>query len=111
MARLIRRRWEPSLSFGLPRHDRQGCDYHAYLPDLLHGRGISLAGEVAADVADAENAVARLNVEATAFVDTEAVAHLLLRAEAVASSLIEGLEVGGRRLLKAQAARRIGAQP
>jgi Fic family protein len=111
MARLIKRRWEPSLSSGLPRRDRQGCDYRAYLPDLLLGRGISLAGEIAADVADAENAVARLNVEAMALVDTKAVARLLLRAEAVASSLIEGLEVGGRRLLKAEAARVMGGDP
>jgi Fic family protein len=99
------------LSAGLPRRDRQGCDYRAYVPDLLHGRAISLAGETAADVADAENAVARLNAEAKALVDTEAIARLLLRAEAVASSLIEGLEVGGRRLLKAEAARAMGDEP
>ena len=111
MARLIKRRWEPSLSSGLPRRDRQGCEYHAYLPDLLTGRGINLTGETAADVADAEQAVARLNAEAKALVDTEAIARLLLRAEAVASSLIEGLEVGGRRLLKAEAARVMGDEP
>jgi Fic family protein len=111
VARLIKRRWEPSSSFGLPRRDRQGCDYRAYLPDLLGSRGISLGGETAADVADAENAVARLNSEAKALVDTEAVARLLLRAEAVSSSLIEGLQVGGRRLLKAEAARVMGDEP
>jgi Fic family protein len=111
MARLIKRHWEPPLSSGLPRRDRQGCDYQAYLPDLLNGRSITLTGETAADIADAENAVARLNIEATALVDTEAIARLLLRAEAVASSLIEGLEVGGRRLLKAEAARVMGDEP
>jgi Fic family protein len=68
-------------------------------------------GETAADVADAENAVARLNAEAKALLDTEAVARLLVRAEAVASSRIEGLEVGGRRLLKAEASRAMGDQP
>jgi Fic family protein len=99
------------LSPGLPRRDRQGCEYHAYLPDPLSGRAINLTGETAADVADAENAVARLNAEAKALVDTEAIARLLLRAEAVASSLIEGLEVGGRRLLKAEAARVMGYEP
>ena len=61
-------------------------------------------------MADAENAVARLNAEARALADTEAAARLLLRAEAVASSRIEGLEVGGRRLLKAEAARVMGAE-
>jgi Fic family protein len=111
MARLIKRRWEPTLGSGLPRRDRQGCEYQAYLPDLLDGRSINLTGETAADIADAEHAVARLNVEAKALVDTEAIARLLLRAEAVASSLIEGLEVGGRRLLKAEAARVMGDEP
>jgi Fic family protein len=40
--------------------------------------------------------------------DTEALARLLLRAESVASSRIEGLEIGARRLLRAEAARELG---
>jgi Fic family protein len=96
---------------GLPRRDRQGCDYEAYVPDPLVGRSITLDGPTAADVADAEAAVARLNLEARTLIDSEALARLLLRAEAVASSKIEGLEVGGRRLLRAQEARRIGDEP
>lgn len=36
--------------------------------------------------------------------DTEVLSRLLLRAEAVASSRIEGLEIGARRLLRAEAA-------
>lgn len=70
-----------------------------------------LDGDVAADVADAENAIARLNIHARALVDTEALARLLLRAESVASSRIEGLEIGARRLLRADAARELGEAP
>ena len=70
------------------------------LPDHLVGRRVTLDGEVAADVADAEAAIARLNAEASALADTEALARILLRAESVASSRIEGLEVGARRLLR-----------
>jgi len=81
------------------------------VPDLLVGRRISLDGEVAADVADAEAAITRLNLEATVLVDTEALARLLLRAESVASSRIEGLEVGPRRLLRAEVARELGEEP
>jgi Fic family protein len=69
------------------------------------GRRFFLEGEVAADVADAEAAIVRLNIEANALVDTEAFARILLRAEAVASSRIEGLEVGARRLLHAEVVR------
>lgn len=46
-----------------------------------------------------------MNAEATALVDTEALARILLRAESVASSRIEGLEIGARRLLRAEAVR------
>ena len=81
------------------------------MPDRLVGRDISLTGSTAADVADAERAVERLNTEARGLADSEAVARLLLRAEAVASSKIEGLEVGGRRLLKAQVAAELGEDP
>src|SRR5579875_3080606 len=41
----------------------------------------------------------------------EALARILLRAESVASSRIEGLEIGARRLLRAEAARRLGDDP
>ncbi|MDQ6920922.1 MAG: Fic family protein [Candidatus Dormibacteraeota bacterium] len=95
----------------LPRRDRQGCEYEAYIPDPLADRTITLDGATAADVAEAESAVVRLNLEARSLVNSEALARILLRAEAVASSRIEGLEVGSRRLLKAQAARGIGDEP
>jgi Fic family protein len=55
-------------------------------------------------VVDAERVITELNATATTLVDTEALARLLLRAESVASSCIEGLVVGGRRLLRAEAA-------
>lgn len=102
MADRIKLWWGPGE--GLTRRDRQGCEYEAYLPDKLAQRRITLDSHVAADVSAAERAVARLNDEARALLDSEAIARLLLRAEAVASSRIEGLEVGARRLLKAQAA-------
>lgn len=108
MARVIKRRWQADLSSGLPRRDRQSCEYEAYVPDPLIGRRIALIGDVAADIADAEAAIARLNAAAVTLVDTEALARLLLRAECVASSKIEGLEVGPRRLIRAEAARFFG---
>ena len=107
MANVIKLRWIPAPGLGLTRRDRRGCDYEAYVPDRIADSSLPLAGLTAADVADAELAIARLNHEVTSLADSEAIARLLLRAEAVASSRIEGLEVGGRRLLKAEAARRL----
>jgi Fic family protein len=81
------------------------------VPDTLAGRAFTLHGEVAADVAEAEAAIARFDAEAVSLSDTEALARILLRAESVASSRIEGLEVGARRLLRAEAATELGEQP
>jgi Fic family protein len=108
MSKVLKRRWRSEVASGLPRRDRASCDYEAYVPDPLVGRAIRLDGDVAADVADAETAIARFDANATALADTEALARLLLRAESVASSKIEGLEVGGRRLLRAEAAQALG---
>jgi Fic family protein len=110
MSRVIRRRWISGHE-GPSRKDNRGCEYEAYVPDPLVGRNFTIDGEVAADIADAEAAIARLNVEATSLVDTEALARILLRAESVASSRIEGLEIGARRLLRAEAARVLGDDP
>ena len=111
MSRVVRRRWQSSLESGLTRRDRKACEYEAYIPDLLGSRTFRLDGDVAADVADAEAAVHRLNESSVTLADTEALARLLLRAESVASSYIEGLVIGGRRLLRAEAARSLGDTP
>ena len=110
MAEVIRRRWESEQQSGLARRDRQSCHYDVYIPDRILGRAIGLDGPVAADVAEAERAVAKLNMEARALSDSEALARLLLRSESVASSKIEGLEIGARRLLRAEAARALGEE-
>jgi Fic family protein len=108
MARTVRGHWITDESSGLSRRDRRSCDYEAYVPDPLDGRPIALDGDTAAEIAEAERAIATLDAGASALVDTEALARLLLRAECVASSRIEGLEVGARRLLRAAAAVDLG---
>ena len=108
MSELLRQHWTSQIADGgLPRRERRSCDYDAYIPDRLIGRASVLAGDVAADVADAEAAITSLNSRATALADTEALARVLLRAESVASSRIEGLEIGARRLLRAEVVRSI----
>jgi Fic family protein len=88
----------------MSRRDRQGCDYDAYLPDPLAGWELLMPADVAADLADAENAVARLNRAGTSHVSLEGLARFLLRAESVGSSMIEGLVAATRRLVQAEVA-------
>ena len=109
MASFEDRTWEPDFS-APTRRDRRPCRYSVYLPDLLTDRRFAFDGDVAADVADAEADLVRLNGAVDALADTEGLARLLLRAESVASSRIEGLVVGGRRLLRADAARQLGEE-
>ena len=109
MARFEERLWEGNFA-GLTRRDRRPCRYAVYLPDPLAGRPFAFDGDVAADLADAEAELVRLNTRVEALSDTEVLARLLLRAESVASSRIEGLVVGGRRLLRADVARQLGAE-
>jgi Fic family protein len=111
MAKVLQRHWITDAGAGLARRDRRSCDYEAYVPDLLTGRRIVFDGDTAADVADAERAIAVLDAQASTLIDTEALARILLRAECVASSRIEGLEVGARRLLRVEAAAALGEQP
>jgi Fic family protein len=108
VARVIKRHWVSDAGSGLPRKDRRSCDYEAYLPDWLVDREVVLDGRVAADVSEAEAALVRFGLEAGALADSDALARLLLRTESVASSRIEGLEIGARRLLHADAERRLG---
>ena len=61
MSKVVRCSWPTTFGEGLPRRDRQGCEYEAYVPDPLAGRAFRLDGDVAADVADAERAIAGLN--------------------------------------------------
>lgn len=108
MAKFIKKTWAPQTDRAVPRSQRGACSYECYLPDLLMDRAFQLNGTVAADVADAETALTRLDSSVGALADTEALARILLRAESVASSRIEGLEIGPRRLLRAEAAQQMG---
>jgi len=69
----------------LPHRDRQSGVYRPYTPPCSSGFFV-LGGEEAADVADAERAIASLEPATSTLADSEALARLLLRAESVASS-------------------------
>ena len=107
MSRVIHSKW-PGNPDAPSRAGRMPCDYEAYVPDRLAGRHFVFDGEVAAEVSDAETAIVRLDAEASALAETETLARLLLRAESVASSRIEGLEIGARKLLRSEAAKDLG---
>jgi Fic family protein len=71
------------------------------VPDLLSAHTLDLSAELAADVADTERELAAF--EGAPDQGLEQLARFLLRAEAVASSKIEGLQVNSRRLARHEA--------
>lgn len=105
-------RYEPRLWEGDPagstRAERRPCRYDAYVPDALTSAALALPADVAADLVDVEQAVRRLNDQHPGLANLEPLARFLLRAEAVASSNIEGLVLNVRRLARSEAAEREG---
>ncbi|MDR1185702.1 MAG: Fic family protein [Coriobacteriales bacterium] len=101
MAEYIAKHWMGEYN-GATRKERMGGTYQVYCPDPLATRAFSLSGETAADISDAERAILDLNAISVALSNTEALARLVLRAEALSSSRIEGLVIGARRILKAE---------
>lgn len=107
MPRLVDSVW-PGNPTGPTRAARRPCRFQAYVPDPLTGQDVSLPTSLAADLIDVETAVRSLNATSELAVNLEPLARFLLRAEAVASSNIEGLRMNVRRLARSEAEVREG---
>jgi Fic family protein len=107
MGRYEEQVWEGDPS-GATRSECASCRYQAYVPDRLVGADVELPASVAADLVDVEQQVRHLNEQRPGLADLKPLARFLLRAEAVASSNIEGLVLNVRRLARSEAAERDG---
>ncbi|MDO8307493.1 MAG: Fic family protein [Actinomycetota bacterium] len=107
MPKLVNCLWPGSPS-GSTRAVRQPCRFQAYVPDLLAGLDMAISAQLAADLVDVETAVRDLNTSSGPALNLEPLARFLLRAEAVASSNIEGLQINVRRLARSEAEAREG---
>jgi len=87
-------------AYGGRRH-RRGFAFAAYVPHPIADWEPLLSGAQAHILAEADRAVGELNRDAPSLAGLEALARQLLRQESVASSRIEGLVVGQRRLAHA----------
>jgi Fic family protein len=97
----VKRSWKADMGAYGGHKARQAFGYEAYVPETIADRDFVLKADVVAVVSHAESAVQELNQYPPAFGSFEAVARSLLRAESIASSRIEGLELSHRRLAKA----------
>lgn len=90
MGAWLDQQWEPSLQSGLPRRDRRGGHYRAYVPEPLTSLPLTLDSDLALTLASAERSVRRLADEPGAGA-LGGLSRFLMRSEAIASSMIEGI--------------------
>lgn len=109
MGSYVEQLW-PGNPSGATRSERAPCRFRAYVPEPLVGANVVLTAAVAADLVDVEQMVRRLNSDHPGLANLEPLARFLLRAEAVASSNIEGLRMNVRRLARSEAAQREGLE-
>ena len=99
--RLLSRTWMHDPLLHAPAKYRRACRYQTYIPDRIADLDISLPADTLGAVSEAEHAVRDLNESGRpAFAP---LARLLLRTESIASSKVEGLQVGVRELARAEA--------
>ena len=106
--RLVSRVWEHDPTLYAPPRHRRACRYDAFIPDPLAGVEFAVDLRLAGLVADAEHAVQQLNEVARPALAP--LARLLLRTESIASSKVEGMQLGVRELARAEARAETGGR-
>jgi Fic family protein len=110
--RYVHRIWHSNPTIYAPARYRKACAYDAFVPDPVSDLELSLPGDVAGVVSEAEKAITDLNNSAERTL--RPLARLLLRTESIASSRVEGMQVDARTLARAEAnqdtGRRVGAE-
>lgn len=100
--------WQPDGG-GMNKAERMGGPYHPYLPDTLREYEPMLSPSCARAVASAQEAL-RVLERSGSLIDTEPLARMMLRAEAISSSRIEGLEIPAGKLLEYEELDRLGVE-
>ncbi len=93
--------WPHDSAIDAPAKYKKACTYEAFIPDPLSNLALNIPVHVAGAVSEAESAIRTLNDQARPALTP--LARLLLRTESIASSKIEGMQIGVRELARAEA--------
>lgn len=107
--RLVSKIWQHNPTLDAPAAYRRACRYEAFVPDELSSLDLRLNARLAGLISEAEDAIRQLNHEGGAAL--EPLARLLLRTESIASSKVEGMQLGVRELARAEARAESGIAP
>jgi len=99
--RLVQLTWASDPTIYAPPKYKRACGYEAFVPDPITAMPLSLDAGIAGLVSEAENAIRNLNDKARPALAP--IARLLLRTESIASSKVEGMQLGVRELARAEA--------
>jgi Fic family protein len=98
--------WQHNPASNAPVSYRRACKYDVFLPDPLTLSTVGLDARTLGIVSEAEQSIQSLN--AVAQPALKPLARLLLRTEAIASSKVEGMQMGVRELARAEARKEAG---
>ena len=98
---LSRQIWAHDPTIHAPAKYKRACSYEAFIPDALSSLVLQFDGTLAGLVAEAELEIRELNNDGGPALDP--LARLLLRTESIASSKVEGMQLGVRELARAEA--------
>ena len=99
--RLLQLTWAHDPTIYAPPKYKRACRYTAFVPDAIFGMPLSFEATVAGLISEAEHAIRSLNDKARPALVP--MARLLLRTESIASSKVEGMQLGARELARAEA--------
>ena len=106
--KLLKRTWTYDPTLDAPARYKRACHYSAFLPDEVRDLDFSLSADLAGTISEAEHAIRELNHQAGPTLAP--MARLLLRTESIASSKVEGMQVGVEELARAEARMETGGR-
>lgn len=101
--------WQADPTLHAPARHRRACRYDAFIPDALASLSLSIDATLAGLLSEAEQEIRLLNDEGGGALSP--LARLLLRTESIASSKVEGIQLGVRELARAEAKSESGTKP
>lgn len=105
----LKQTWQYNPVLDAPPKYRRACHYDAFVPEPLATLPVQLPAVVAGLVSDAELALSGLNGARDGVLAP--LARLLLRTESIASSKVEGMQIGVREMARAEAQADTGVAP
>jgi Fic family protein len=98
--------WPSRGDSGIPSRHRRACEYVTFTPEPVASLRPPISAELAGVLSEAESAIQALNAGADPALTP--LGRLLLRTESIASSKVEGLQMGTRALARAEANKETG---